>query len=74
MSLYRSLTNEPSVSSKFLWNSENLGLILILENLKVVLLNSILSKPTDSRTGEGKRRKEFAEWHNYAKYEICGMT
>ena len=32
--------------------------------------------------GEGKRRKEFAEWHvawraewhNYAKYEICGMT
>ena len=32
--------------------------------------------------GEGKRRKEFAEWHvawraewhNYEKYEICGMT
>ena len=32
--------------------------------------------------GEGKRRKDFAEWHvawraewhNYAKYEIYGMT
>ena len=28
--------------------------------------------------GEGKRRHEFAEWHvawhNYAKYDTCGMT
>ena len=24
--------------------------------------------------GEGKRRNEFAEWHNYAKYDIRGMT
>ena len=23
-----------------------------------------------SRLGEGKRRNEFAEWHNYAKYEL----
>ena len=24
--------------------------------------------------GEGKRKNEFAEWHNYAKYEIWGTT
>ena len=24
--------------------------------------------------GEGKRQNEFAEWHNYAKYEIYRMT
>ena len=27
-----------------------------------------------AKFGEDERRNGFAEWHNYAKYDICEMT
>ena len=35
-----------------------------------IRLNSVKTKI--SQNGEGKRRNEFAEWHNYAKYDLLG--
>ena len=43
-------------------------------------MSKFLTNPNAAKTGEGKRRKEFAEWyvewraewHNYAKYDLRG--
>ena len=62
--------------------------VAVLDNVLPVCLKSLSRSEACflnyllAHCGEGKRRKEFAEWHvawraewhNYAKYEICGMT